>query len=124
MDEIAVRFNDPNCPVRLVMDMMGNKWMVRVVYALSRGTRRYNELRRDISGISHKMLTSTLRELEEHGLVRRTVYPVIPPHVDYELTPLGVSFVETLWHLASWATVNREALLPEPAGSMRPARAQ
>lgn len=121
MDEIAVRFNDPNCPVRLVMDMMGNKWMVRVVYALSKGTRRYNELRRDISGISHKMLTSTLRALEEHALVRRTVHPVIPPHVDYELTPLGIGFVETLWHLANWATVHRDALLPEAAEDTRPA---
>lgn len=103
MREIPVNFNDPDCPVRQVMDILGNKWMIRVLYVLSKGTHRYNELRRSVDGISHKMLTTSLRELEQHGLVLRVVHPVIPPHVDYSLTPLGAGFVRTVWEIAYWA---------------------
>src|SRR5574341_1284435 len=83
-----------NCPSREVLNMIADKWTVMVVYALSKGTTRHNQLLHSISGISQKMLTQTLRQLEASGLVRRIVYPVVPPKVEYSLTLLGISLLE------------------------------
>ena len=82
---------------------IGDKWTVMVVAALSKGPIRYNEIRRRVEGISQRMLTLTLKGLEQDGLVTRTMYPTIPPRVDYELTELGRSLWEAVKPLGEWA---------------------
>ena len=82
------------CPTRRVLDLIADKWTTLVIYLLSDGTKRYGELQKAIGGISQKMLTQTLRRLEEDGLVKRTVFPVVPPRTEYELTPLGRTLQE------------------------------
>src|SRR5437762_378320 len=95
------------CPaVREVLDRVGDKWSVLVVGLLSDGRRRFSELRRAIEGISQRMLTLTLRGLERDGLISRTVYPTIPPRVDYELTALGKSLQTPVIALGQWAYEN------------------
>lgn len=89
-----------------VLSRVGDKWTVLVVERLSGGPLRFNELRRQIGDISQKMLTSTLRALERDGLVTRTVYPTIPPRVDYELTDLGRGLRRPVEALALWARDN------------------
>jgi DNA-binding HxlR family transcriptional regulator len=91
------------CPTRKVLDLIADKWTVLVIYLLASGTKRYGELQRSIHGISQKMLTQTLRQLEEDGLVKRTVYPEVPPRTEYELTPLGATLREPLTSLCTWA---------------------
>jgi DNA-binding HxlR family transcriptional regulator len=86
-----------------IFERIGDKWTIMIVGALSRGPMRFNALQRSIPGLSHKMLTVTLRGLERDGLVTRTPYATIPPRVDYELTPQGRSLHEPLLTLASWA---------------------
>lgn len=98
------------CPVREVLDRIGDKWSVLVVTLLGDGTRRFSELQRAIEGISQRMLTRTLRSLERDGLVNRTVYPTVPPRVDYELTDLGRTLLEPVAAVAAWAEENREAV--------------
>ena len=89
-----------------VLSRVGDKWTVLVVELLSDGPMRFNEMRRSIGNISQKMLTSTLRALERDGLVTRTVYPVVPPRVDYELTNLGRELRIPVRQLAGWAREN------------------
>lgn len=93
-----------------VLDRIGDKWSVMVVGALSGGPQRFNALLRTIGGVSHRMLTLTLRGLERDGLVTRTVFPTIPPKVEYELTELGSSLVGPLRALAAWGRKNRPAI--------------
>src|SRR4051812_16189065 len=81
--------NVAECHLREVLDRVGDKWSVLVIYLLGDGTRRFTELLRSIDGISQRMLTVTVRGLERDGLVTRTVHPVVPPRVDYALTTLG-----------------------------------
>ena len=90
-----------------VLDRVGDKWSVLVVVTLGDGPKRFNELRRSIASISQRMLTLTLRGLERDGLVTRTVFPTIPPRVDYELTALGRSLLQPVGALGSWARENR-----------------
>ncbi|MEA3088738.1 MAG: hypothetical protein QOJ04_80 [Caballeronia sp.] len=90
---------------------IGDKWTVMVVGALSKGPIRYNEIHRRVEGISQRMLTLTLKGLEQDGLLTRTMYPTIPPRVDYELTELGRSLIVPLKALAEWARENRPAML-------------
>src|SRR5215471_18475160 len=87
---------DQRCESRQALDRIADKWTCLVVYALMQGPRRHGELRRTIQGISQKMLTQTLRSMEADGLVRRTVIDVIPPHVEYSLTPLGDTLADPL----------------------------
>ncbi|MGH3786394.1 MAG: winged helix-turn-helix transcriptional regulator [Pseudonocardiaceae bacterium] len=91
-----------DCEVRQILDRIADKWSLLVIALLDRSTLRFTELRRSIDGISQRMLTTTLRQLERDGLVRRTVHPVVPPRVDYELTPLGVTLHETIQSLVTW----------------------
>lgn len=91
------------CPSNSVLDMVSGKWNVLVLYALRSGIFRYSELEHIIEGISQKMLTQTLRELERNGLVVRTVYPVVPPHTEYALTALGISLETIISELGGWA---------------------
>ncbi|CAN7735125.1 helix-turn-helix domain-containing protein [Paenibacillus sp. LjRoot153] len=90
-----------------VLSLIGDKWTVMIVGGLSDGPKRFNELRRLIGGISQRMLTLTLRRLEEEGIVSRTVFPTIPPRVDYELTPHGYTLIEPLKSLSDWAIKHR-----------------
>ncbi|MEA5460460.1 helix-turn-helix domain-containing protein [Arcicella sp. LKC2W] len=100
-------WNAKNCPVRNVLDRFGDKWSILVIMILGERERmRFNELNKEIQDISQKMLTVTLRSLEADGLVKRTVYPEVPPRVEYEITDLGRSLVPYINSLAAWANVN------------------
>jgi DNA-binding HxlR family transcriptional regulator len=99
------------CPTRMVLDRIADKWTVLVVSALQRETKRFSVLRREVGGISQKMLTQTLRGLERDGLVTRTVYPTVPPKVEYSLTPLGHTLVKLLDDIRVWAERNIEDVL-------------
>ena len=89
------------------LDRIGDKWTVMVVGILSAGPMRFNALQRTVAGVSHRMLTLTLRGLERDGLVNRTAFATVPPRVDYELTALGHSLKPALELLAEWARVNQ-----------------
>jgi len=98
-----------NCrAVADVLARVGDKWTVYIVRLLSRGPMRFSEIRREVSAISQRMLSLTLRGLERDGLVTRTVTPSIPPRVDYELTPKGMTLIPPLKALGQWAIANRE----------------
>jgi DNA-binding HxlR family transcriptional regulator len=105
------------CPSRRLIELIGDKWALLVMPALKDGPKRNGELIRLIEGISQKMLTQTLRALEEAGLVERQVFEVVPPHVEYRLTPLGRSLGETLKGLDRWMEANWNELAPRLAGS-------
>lgn len=93
-----------DCPIRVVLDRIADKWTVMMMSVLSDGApHRFGDLRRNIEGISQKMLTQTLRDLERDGLVARTLYPEIPPRVEYALTPLGVTLCGPVSQLGEWA---------------------
>ncbi|MGO1119568.1 winged helix-turn-helix transcriptional regulator [Rhodovibrionaceae bacterium A322] len=94
---------DTLCPVRDVLDRIGDKWSFLVITSLASGTLRFGELKREIGDISQRMLTQTLRQLERDGLVSRRVYPVIPPKVEYALTPLGQSLLPPILALIDWS---------------------
>jgi DNA-binding HxlR family transcriptional regulator len=94
-----------------ILDRIGDKWTVLVVVALEQGPLRYNEIRRVVGGISQRMLTLTLKGLERDGLVKRTMYPTIPPRVDYELTELGNRLMVPLQSLYDWAVKHRPAMM-------------
>ena len=97
--------SDPACiAIRDVLERVGDKWSSLVIAALGPGTRRFNELRREVDGISQRMLTVTLRRLERDGLVRRRIYAEIPPRVEYTLTELGESLLKVVTELVRWST--------------------
>lgn len=98
------------CPVRSILDRVGDKWAAQIISHLAAGTTRFNALKRQIDGISQRMLTETLRKLERDGLVTRTVYPTNPPSVDYTLTPLGQTLVPIIGELVKWAKTNSEEI--------------
>lgn len=106
--------NDPASPlcrtISTLLSRIGDKWTVLVVQTLGDGSKRFNQLRREIPSVSQRMLTLTLRNLERDGLVNRTVTPTIPPRVDYELTELGKSLQKPICGLATWAMDNVEAI--------------
>ncbi len=91
-----------------VLSRVGDKWTILVVGELGQGRKRFNEIRRALGSISQRMLTLTLRGLERDGLVTRTVFPTVPPRVDYELTKLGRSLLEPVSGIGLWARQNRE----------------
>jgi len=93
-----------------VLSRVGDKWTILVVSELGAGPKRFNELRRALGSISQRMLTLTLRGLERDGLVTRTVFPTVPPRVDYELTKLGRSLLEPVSGIGLWARQNRAAI--------------
>jgi DNA-binding HxlR family transcriptional regulator len=94
-------------PVTDILVRIGDKWSVLIIMMLGSGTKRFNEMRRMVHGISQRMLTLTLRGLERDGLVKRTVFPTVPPRVDYELTDLGRSLLVPISGLGEWAFANR-----------------
>ncbi|KOU01085.1 HxlR family transcriptional regulator [Streptomyces sp. NRRL F-4711] len=91
------------CRTRVVLDIVGDKWSLLVVRNLRHGPRRFTELKRAVEGISQRMLTVTLRSLERNGIVTRTVHDVMPPHVSYELTEMGVTLREATAPLLEWS---------------------
>ncbi len=100
-----------NCPVRGVLDKLGDKWSMLVILELSGGKRRFSEVRRAVPDISQKMLTQTLRILQRDGLVDREVFPTVPPAVSYQLTALGQSLLVPFGSLVAWADANHAAVL-------------
>ena len=92
-----------DCPARVMLDRLADKWTVLVIGQLAAGTMRFAALRRAVDGVSQKMLTSTLRDLERDGLVKRQLYASVPPKVEYSLTPLGNSLVNSMKGLCLWA---------------------
>jgi DNA-binding HxlR family transcriptional regulator len=98
--------DERNCMIRQVLDRVGDKWTLNVIHHLADGQKRFMELQREIHGISQRMLTVTLRGLEEDGLVERTIHPVVPPRVDYELTPLGRTLLDLVRQLMDWTVAH------------------
>jgi DNA-binding HxlR family transcriptional regulator len=91
-------------PSRRLLGLVGDKWTPIVLYILGQGPKRYGEMQRHLPDVSKKMLTQTLRRLEEDGLLTRTVFAEVPPRVEYDLTPLGLVFLEPVTELCRWAT--------------------
>ena len=102
---------DPDCPTRVVLDRIGDKWTVLVIGALDGGSLRFSELRTRIGGVAPKVLTQTLRAMERDGLLTRTVHAQVPPRVDYELTPLGASLTAPIATLTDWAETHLSRIL-------------
>lgn len=102
---------DDRCPTRMVLDRLADKWALLVLDRLQDGPVRFNQLRRDIRGLSQKVLSQTLKRLERDGLVQRTVHATVPVSVDYALTPLGRTLTETVAAFAHWAERNMDAVL-------------
>lgn len=92
-----------DCPTRRALDRIADKWTVLIIGLLEHEPKRFSQLQRGIGGISQKMLAQTLRSLERDGLVTRTVYPEVPPRVEYELTPLGQTLSEPIAAIRNWA---------------------
>ncbi|MEU7202762.1 helix-turn-helix domain-containing protein [Streptomyces sp. NPDC045470] len=112
------------CEVRQILDRVADKWSLLVIALLDRRTLRFTELRREVDGISQRMLTVTLRQLERDGLVRRTVHAVVPPRVDYELTPLGATLHDTIQALVTWTEEHQEEIAEARAAYDRRERDQ
>jgi DNA-binding HxlR family transcriptional regulator len=104
-----------DCPVRQALDRLGDKWTTLIIGLLEDGPKRFSELQRGIGGISQKMLTQTLRSLERDGLVKRTLYPQVPPRVDYELTPLGQTLCEPIAAIIRWTEAHIEEVVSAQA---------
>ena len=101
----------PACPVETTLTLISDKWKVLIIRDLMPGTKRFGELKRSIGGVSQKVLTSQLRQMEESGLLRRTVYPEVPPRVEYTLTELGYSLKPVLEALQDWGEVYQKSSL-------------
>ena len=103
---------DPQCPIRNILARLGDKWSLLVLYTLSQTERmRFGDLRRAVPDISQKMLTVTLRTLEEDGFVTRTIYPEVPPRVEYALTARAFSLLPHIQSLVAWAKENMEPII-------------
>ena len=102
----------PNCPIRNVLSRVGDKWSMLVLFTLeSNDNQRFKELQRNIPDISQKMLTATLKMLEADGLIRREVFPEVPPRVEYSLTKKGKRLLPLIDNLLSWASENMEDII-------------
>lgn len=94
----------PKCPVEVTLSLIGEKWKILIIRELLNGTKRFGQLKKDVSGISQKVLTTNLRSMEDDGLVVRKVFAQIPPRVEYTLTNVGYSLAPVLNAMASWGT--------------------
>ncbi|HEY9775896.1 MAG TPA: helix-turn-helix domain-containing protein [Planktothrix sp.] len=99
------------CPIMATIAMISDKWKVLIICKLKTKTLRFNELRRELQGVTQRVLTHQLRELEADGLVHRTVYAEVPPRVEYSMTPLGLTLIPVLDHLETWAREHSTELL-------------
>ncbi|PSJ22606.1 transcriptional regulator [Halomonas sp. ND22Bw] len=109
-DDDAVVLEQP-CPIRDVLDRIGDQWSLLILEALAPGTLRFNALRREIGDISRQMLSRTLKQLEQDGFITRTLYAEVPPRVEYALTPLGRSFLEPMQQLVDWAEAHHRTIV-------------
>lgn len=100
----------PDCPIRGVLDRIGDKWSCLLILTLAERPHRFGQLRRAVPDISQRMLTETLRSLQRDGLIDRRVFPTTPPSVEYRLTALGTSLLEPMWGLVAWADEKRAAI--------------
>ncbi len=103
--------NQLECPILSTIAMISDKWKVIIIYKLKGGTMRFNELMKALQGVTQKVLTSQLRQLEEDGLVSRKIYAEVPPRVEYSLTPLGQTLIPALEKLEEWAKEHSDELL-------------
>lgn len=108
------------CPIRDVLDRLGDRWTILVIMELKQGTLRFSVLKKQIPDISQRMLAQTLRQLEFDGLVSRKLYPTIPPKVEYSLTPLGISMLAPVGQLINWADDNHDAVRAARASYVAP----
>lgn len=108
MPRFEFRDKKYNNPVELALDIVGGKWKMPILWRLDERIWRFNELKRSLGRVTHKMLTEQLRELEEDGLVFRKVYPEVPPKVEYSLTPLGQTVIPMIHQLRDWGIAYRE----------------
>jgi DNA-binding HxlR family transcriptional regulator len=108
--EYPLDLYNPQCPSRQVLELLANKWTLLIVRLLAQQPYRYRALQRACGGVTQKMLTQTLRELERDGIVKRTVHPVIPPRVDYALTPLGQTLTAPLDAICGWVYASFDAV--------------
>ena len=106
------------CPAERTLDVIGGRWKVPILWHLLKGTLRFSELRRALPGVTQKMLTQQLRELEHDGVVARKVYPEVPPKVEYSLTPRGLSLRPVVEAMCHWATAG--SATDDQAGTMPP----
>lgn len=104
---------DPNCPSREILRHITSRWGLLILFALSDETLRFSELRRKVGGVSEKMLAQTLQSLEEDGFVDRRSFPVVPPHVEYSLTPLGIEVKDQVSGLANWLESNLHRVMKQ-----------
>ena len=111
MGQLAPNVYDANCSTRQVLDVIADKWSTLIVGLLAHQTLRFTELHRHIGGISQKMLTQTLRNLERDGLVQRIVYAQVPPRVEYALTPLGQTLCESITAIITWSENHIEDII-------------
>jgi DNA-binding HxlR family transcriptional regulator len=114
-----------NCPVEAALDIIGGKWKAILLFHVSSGAKRFNELRRLLPSVTQRMLTNQLRELERDGVVKRTVYAQVPPKVEYSITALGATLAPVLKELATWSEAHvrprlAERLQNESASDSRP----
>jgi DNA-binding HxlR family transcriptional regulator len=122
LDPVPPGGDHGRCPIRGVLDCIGDRWSVLALAALSRGTLRFTEVKRVIGHVSQRVLAQTLRKLERDGYVTRTVYATVPPKVEYALTPLGRSLVARLSTLVAWAKKNGAQVLSARAAYVPLAR--
>lgn len=104
---------DPNCPSREILRHITSRWGLLILLALSDETLRFSELRRKVGGVSEKMLAQTLQSLEEDGFIDRRSFPVVPPHVEYSLTPLGIEVKDQVSGLANWLESNLHRVMKQ-----------
>jgi DNA-binding HxlR family transcriptional regulator len=104
---------DPNCPSREILRHITSRWGLLILLALSDDTLRFSELRRKVGGVSEKMLAQTLQSLEEDGFIDRRSFPVVPPHVEYSLTPLGIEVKDQVSGLANWLESNLHRVMKQ-----------
>ncbi|OIQ50012.1 putative HTH-type transcriptional regulator YybR [Pseudodesulfovibrio hydrargyri] len=109
-DDQLISFEQP-CPIRDVLDRIGDKWSLLVLHSLSEGTLRFNGLVRNVEDISKQMLSKTLKRLEKDGFIRRTLYAEVPLRVEYELTDIGKSFLKPMAELIRWANANHRDIV-------------
>ena len=112
-----------SCPVETTLGILSGRWKVMIIHQLLEGTKRFNQLQRELAGITHRTLAKQLREMEQQGLIARHDYREIPPRVDYSLTLLGLTLRDILQAMHVWAEKHGDAL-PAPTGSRRTSAAR
>ena len=110
MEMITMKKELPACPVEITMGLIGDKWKVLIIRDLLTGTKRFGELKKSLSGITQKVLTNNLRQMESSGLISRKVYAEVPPRVEYSLTDTGLSLKPILDSMVNWGNSYRQKI--------------